>query len=273
MRIMYDAVTAANIPASAAMVAGYVDTIRIPDWTAADWARFPNAVKVRIAKKASTNDGHVLDVETGDVTAAQAPGWVNLRRGAGMDPSVYCNASTWPSVQAAFNSARVAQPHYWIAKYDGVQTLPVQSGITAVAKQFAEGTGYDTSIVADYWPGVDSLALKPPPGDDMGMNSQWVIDPTAGRAYAAFEVGVNSEIVKSLWVCAKALYGDLSGVTVVFESDTAAGLVPVGSNQSGTTLAQNTRWWWQASSGTSSVTIEWDTASSTGVLAPYLVWE
>lgn len=157
MRTMYDAVTAANIPSSAAMVAGYVDKIRLEPWTAADWARFPNAVKVQIVKKATTNAGHVLDVEPGDATPAEAPGWVQLRRVAGADPTVYCNSSTWAAVQAAFTSAGIAQPHYWIARYDGVQQLPTLNGITAVAKQYRGDVapGYDVSSVADYWPGVD----------------------------------------------------------------------------------------------------------------------
>ncbi|MEU5261515.1 hypothetical protein [Amycolatopsis sp. NPDC021455] len=184
MRTMYDAVTAANIPRTAAMVAGYIDKIKLEPWTDADWARFPNAVKVRIVKKASTNAGHVLDVEPGDATPAQAPGWVRLRRAAGADPSVYCNASTWPSVRAAFRSAGVAEPHYWIAKFDGDPTIPAG----AVAKQYRGNVapGYDISSVADHWPGVDSiqpstseegLAMLAPAADD-----DYVSIPCNGRS-------------------------------------------------------------------------------------------
>ncbi|GAB3161635.1 hypothetical protein GCM10027258_78980 [Amycolatopsis stemonae] len=153
MRTMYDAVTAANIPAGAQMVAGYIDRIKLEPWSSADWARFPNAVKVTIVKKASTNDGHVLDVEPGDATAGQAPGWVRMRRAAGADPTVYCSLSTWPSVRSAFSSAGVAEPHYWIAHYNGDPTIP--DG--AIAKQYRGNVapGYDISSVADFWPGVD----------------------------------------------------------------------------------------------------------------------
>jgi hypothetical protein len=168
MRTMYDAVAAAGIPADPQMVAGYCDTIRIPQWTDADWARFPRAVKVRIAKKAGTPDGHVLDVESGNATPAQAPGWVLLRRSAGMDPSIYCNTSTWPAVRAAFTAAGVAQPHYWIARYDNDPTIPAG----AVAKQHTQGATFDTSSVADVWPGVDTgtaredLAMLVTPSND-----------------------------------------------------------------------------------------------------------
>ena len=172
MRKMHDAVQASRIPPGATMVAGYCDTIRIPQWTHADWARFPGAVQVRIAKKASTNDGHVLDVELGDATPAQAPGWVQMRRRAGADPTVYCNSSTWPAVRAAFRAAGVAEPHYWIARYDGNPAIPQG----AIAKQYINTAFYDVSSVADYWPGVDSGPVVPASGhittDDEETNMQ-----------------------------------------------------------------------------------------------------
>jgi len=159
VRTMYDAVTAANIPAGARMVAGYIDRIKLAPWSAADWARFPGAVKVTIVKKASTDDGHVLDVEVGDATPGEAPGWVRMRRAAGADPTVYCNTSTWPAVRAAFAKAGVAEPHYWIARYDGDPAIPAG----AVAKQYRGNVppGYDVSSVADYWPGVDGNGNEP----------------------------------------------------------------------------------------------------------------
>ncbi|UOZ05439.1 hypothetical protein [Amycolatopsis sp. WQ 127309] len=153
MRTLYDAVTAAHIPSTAAMVAGYIDKIKLAPWTAADWARFPDAVKVEIVKKATTNAGHVLDVEPGDATPAEAPAWVRLRRAAGADPTIYCNAATWPAVRAAFRAAGVAEPHYWIARFDGDPAIPAG----AVAKQYRGDVapGYDVSSVAGHWPGVD----------------------------------------------------------------------------------------------------------------------
>lgn len=159
MRTMYDAVTAANIPGDAQVVAGYIDKIKLEPWSARDWARFPAAVKVTIVKKPSTNDGHVLDVEPGDATPAQAPGWVRMRRDAGADPTVYCNLSTWGAVRAAFRAVSMPEPHYWIAHYDGDPAWGpgwAESGV--VAKQYRGDVppGIDISSVADYWPGVDT---------------------------------------------------------------------------------------------------------------------
>lgn len=171
MRTMYDAVNAKNIPVDAAMVAGYIDTIRIPCWTQADWDRFPRAVKVRIAKKHDTNDGHVLDVEVGDATPAQAPDWAGMRRAAGVDPTIYCNRSTWPAVQAAFTAAKVAQPHFWIATATGTAVIP--AGAVAAQYSLDVAPGIDISVVADFWPGVDSAEDTITPsstGEDLAMH-------------------------------------------------------------------------------------------------------
>jgi hypothetical protein len=170
-RTMYDSIRAANIKRNIdnpQMVGGYVDEYSIPKWTAAEWAMFPNAVKVRIAKKASTNDGHVLDVEPKLATPQQAPGWVEMRRGAGLStPAIYVQKSTWAQVQQEFRNQGVAQPLYWIAHYNGDPTLPTLNGIEAVAKQYLGDTnGMDYSSVADYWPGVDLEPVDHSKDDD-----------------------------------------------------------------------------------------------------------
>lgn len=161
-RTMYDSVDANAIPTNAPIVGGYVDGLYV--WSNADWNRFPHSVKVRIAVFADTNDGHVLDVESGNATPTQAPSWVRMRRAAGVDPTIYCSQSWWGLLQGAFDSQNVPQPHYWIANYDDVkQMIP-----GAIAKQYADdqivGAHYDLSIVADYWPGVDPT---PPPTPEL----------------------------------------------------------------------------------------------------------
>ena len=87
MRLLYDGITASNLPPDAVIVAGYVDGLF--RWKDSDWARFTRAIKVRIAAFASTQDGQVLDVEAGDATPAQAPAWVLARRVKGVDPTIY----------------------------------------------------------------------------------------------------------------------------------------------------------------------------------------
>ncbi|MEV6877388.1 hypothetical protein [Amycolatopsis sp. NPDC051128] len=167
MRIMYDAVTARNIlkkDRRPALVAGYVDRIKLAPWTAADWALFPDAVKVRIVKKASTDDGHVLDVEPGDATPAQAPGWAAMRRRSGFAyPVVYCNRSTWPKVKKAFADQGVEPPLYWIATATGKPEIP--AGAIAAQYLLDVEPGIDISVVADYWPGVDSPSVSRQPAE------------------------------------------------------------------------------------------------------------
>jgi len=157
MRTFHDAITPANIPADTQGVCGYCDGKYA--WTAADWARFPNAVKARIAVFSSTNDGHILDVEPGCSTPASAPGWVVRRRAAGVDPTVYCSLAAWPTVKVAFANAGVAEPHWWVAAYpgNGPNLYP-----GAVAHQYANPGPVDISVVADYWPGVDHTPASGP---------------------------------------------------------------------------------------------------------------
>jgi len=150
MRTMYDSVNPARIPRDAQMVAGYVNGPY--KWSDADWALFPNAIHVGIAVRAAYNGGEVLDVEIGDATPGEAPGWVEMRRSLGVDPTVYCNLSTWPSVVREFDSQGVAPPHYWIAQYNGDPRIPAG----AIAKQYLNTANWDISSVADYWPGIDT---------------------------------------------------------------------------------------------------------------------
>lgn len=172
---MYDAITPGNVPAGATLVAGYGDGYYQD--VAAFKARFPGATVVEIAVFASDDLGTVLDVETGDATPAQAPGWVQMRRHAGIDPTVYCNSNTWPSVRSAFAAAGVPEPHYWIAAYDGDPTIPAG----AVAKQYSDPGPYDLSSVADYWPGVDP-APSPSPSPVEPDMPQWINGPVVPGA-------------------------------------------------------------------------------------------
>ncbi len=151
MRRMYDSVTAANIPADAELVAGYIDGMYA--WSEADWARWAHVPQVRIAVFASTNDGNCLDVEQGCSAPEDAPGWVHRRREAGADPTVYCSESPWATVRAAFAAQGEPEPHWWVANYNKELTIPEG----AVAHQYWDFGPYDSSVAADYWPGVDDM--------------------------------------------------------------------------------------------------------------------
>ena len=162
MRTMYDSVDPTTIPADAQMVAGYVDPGGDYTWSAEAWARFPSATKVRIAGWASTDDGHVLDVEAGDATPDQAPGWCTRARARGIVPTVYCSEAVIGDVLGRFDAQGTPRPLIWRAAYPGGgPSLDPSAGVphTEIAHQWANPdiihAEYDVSVVADYWPSVD----------------------------------------------------------------------------------------------------------------------
>lgn len=195
---MYDSTTASDIPTTARMVGGYVDGLY--RWSDADWARFPAAVKVRIAVLASTNDGHVLDIEPGAAHPSDAPAWVRMRRAAGLSvPSLYVALWTpggWSkSIYQATHDAIVSagiDPNglgWWVADYNGQANIP--SGFVAHQYQNAPGSGghYDLSVVSDAAPWVPNLVTAGSPGQvgDVNMTG-WMMVATNGAAYCYGDV-------------------------------------------------------------------------------------
>lgn len=187
-RTMFDSITPSTIPADAEMVAGYVNGY----WpTFADVCqRFPNARHVSIAVTVVA-DAQVLDVEPGNARPDQAPAWVERQRARGGDPTVYCMQSAWPELRAEFSRQGVVEPHWWLAKYDGLRIIPEG----AIAKQYGgeSGPGYDLNVVADYWPGVDPA---PSEGVDMPRPSDVVAEldcPTGGVWRLTYDGGVRAE--------------------------------------------------------------------------------
>jgi hypothetical protein len=176
---------------------------------------------VGIATQAAYNVGQVLDVERYDATPDQAPGWVQRRRAAAVDPSVYCNASTWPSVRQAFADAQVAEPHYWIAKYDGNASIPTD----AVAKQHTNTAGWDESSVADYWPGVDG-AGPPPTGGGSAPGNPDTEDPMQLDAGNDVHATVFVKGKTQLYICT----ADLGDTPVMLTSIDFYGDTPKGSS-------------------------------------------
>ena len=156
---MADAVSVGGLPAGMDLYAGYDDG-RYDDAAAIAAAEGGKTV-IRITVFPSDNEGDCLDVESGDATPAQAPGWVSARRQAGHGgPLVYCSESIWAQVQQAFASAGVAQPGYWIAGYPGSVGDALYPG--SVGHQWIDHGSWDESIMADYLPGIDPAPTPPP---------------------------------------------------------------------------------------------------------------
>jgi hypothetical protein len=137
---------------------------------------------------------------------------------------VYCGEASWDSVRAAFVAAGVPEPHYMIAHYDNVPTVP----IGAVAKQYindpTSGGHYDLSAVADYWPGIDPAPANTPPKED---------EMAFGRVCTA---GTDEHADLAVVGCTKLRIHDSFGGTVhvraiLFYGDTGAD--PNGTGEGG----------------------------------------
>jgi hypothetical protein len=166
-RTCYDSTTAADVPKGGDLYAGYVDGryVTVP----ALRKRFPKARIVTITVL-GTPGAHVCDTEPGNIGVAGADRRAKNEIVAGRKPTLYLMASMWPQVKTAVKNAGIAgKVSYWIAQYDGKGEIPKG----AVAKQYLHGDKnhpgsysgghYDTSIVADYWPGVDPEPAPKPP--------------------------------------------------------------------------------------------------------------
>ena len=156
VRTMYDVSTAEYAPDGGDLYAGYIDG----NYQSYEGLRrrFPGKLIVPIAVFPSTDAGLVFDGPPDNGTWDHVVDWVVMRRRSGVDPTVYTDAADWATAVATFNNRGVAPPHWWIAHWNGIAEVP--GG--AVAKQYASNARYDTSLVLDYWPGVDSAPTHPP---------------------------------------------------------------------------------------------------------------
>lgn len=151
---MYDAANILNIPRSARLIGYYDDGRYVP--SASDMRQFPDALFVPITVFASDNRGIVFDGPPDNSTWPAVVGWVVMRRKAGADPTVYTDNDQWPVARRIFAQQGVPEPHWWIADWNGNSSIPPG----AIGHQYRgnQTGGFDLSVIADYWPGVD------PPG-------------------------------------------------------------------------------------------------------------
>lgn len=171
-RTMYDSVDVGQIPATAAMVAGYVDG----HWPTAQLLsqRFPRARRVTITVLGGDLTANVVDIETGDCNPTSGVAWAKRKVVAGKgQPTPYTNLSTLAAVLHQIDAQGLPRTTpIWTAHYTGRPHLcgaacfaglglPWQPHV--VATQYTDkalGKNLDASLVADYWPGVDP-APKP----------------------------------------------------------------------------------------------------------------
>lgn len=176
----YDSIDPAHIPTGAPVAMGYVDG-RWPDF-AAEAARLTLGGTFVVSISCfATDDADMLDVEAGNATPDQAPGWVLHQRAHGADPVVYCSASAWPAVRAAFWALNLREPAYGIADYDGDPSIdPSWLAAGCVGKQYRSDTAADLDYwtITEAWPGLAAHL------EDAMQPAADCLDPTSGGLWA-----------------------------------------------------------------------------------------
>ena len=154
-RRMADSVTPSNLPPGFDVYGCYDDGSY--NNQAEVQAMYPGKPLVVFTVFAQDLRGGFLDVESGDATPEEAPGWVASMRALGHPaPGVYCSEALWSTVINAFGNQGVAPlPPFIIAAYPGPGPVMIPG---AIGHQWIDRGPYDESVVADYIPGVD-----PPP--------------------------------------------------------------------------------------------------------------
>lgn len=181
MTTMYDSTTPGAIPATASLVAGYVDGEFA--WRPVDWARFPLAQHVGITVVGAPGVA-VADVETGDLNPESGAAWAKRELAAGRFPTIYSNRATWPAVAAALGPLAAEVP-WWAADPTGSQHLVAGSAVTQYAWPGRGSPGkFDLSMTDGTWPGRLQPVTKPAvvavmnqPGSDTGY---WLVAADGG---------------------------------------------------------------------------------------------
>lgn len=206
---MADACNPADLPPGMDLYASYVDGKCATN----------RGDPVRISSLA-TDAGNVGDCEPENPPPASWVIWVQRRRAAGVDPAIYCADDSlsdffagyrWRDVRQAFQAARVPEPHYWITK-PGATSIP--AGAVAVQVGLNIAPGWDLSLVADYWPGVDNKEI------DMIL----VTDP-GGAGHILFSDGTLLELGLDSATTAAQFQTAGLGSTGQLDADTWAKLV------------------------------------------------
>lgn len=183
-RTAYDSITASDIPTTARIVIGYANGLY--EWSAADWARFPDATKVRYSVKGLVPcDGY--DVEQGDYSPSDAPQLLSIAHSAGITrPTLYFSRSLYTAVRLyvdtpgtdwAWHCADWTGSPHPVAESDGGEASLVQYATPTIGPS---GGHYDLSAVYDdAWP----IYVPPQPRKEDDMPPFWSKDPQGQGQY------------------------------------------------------------------------------------------
>lgn len=202
--VLRDSIDAPLIPPDTPVVAGYGDGKYIwsPSWKdGSNWFDlFPNSVKLVIVVFAG-DAGDILDIETGDATPADAPGWCQrFSRPGRRAPTLYCNRGTWPAVIAALQQAGIdpAGPgvDWWISTLDGTTDVAVPpGGKTPTLVQVTDTGAYDESVILDpSWAGLEDNMTPEEHGWLQDLYNGWFTQQTELLALQAGQAAAKTEL-------------------------------------------------------------------------------
>lgn len=177
--IVYDATheNIGSLPAGG-MYAGYVTGSGPVPWTAADWAKYPNAVHIDQTPADTPWDAtaDVDDMERGAVTLNELAGRAKLRimsfkngtRPGQREPLVYASASNiTPVVNALIAGGVTSGVGLWVANWNLSQPEAIAEVLAASGPfpirgvQYINGT-FDMSVMDTGW--LSNVSGKPEPG-------------------------------------------------------------------------------------------------------------
>lgn len=196
---------------------------------------FPNAKFVPITVFPTDDKGLIFDGPPDNATWPQVVDWVVLRRRSGAIVTVYTDGDQWSTGKAAFAARGVAEPLWWIATWNGQQTIPAG----AIGHQYAGDAsgGFDQSIVADYWPGVDAAPSPkpPPPAPKPAPQPAPSPAPTSAEDEEMLLVSVTPSGTDNpgIWILSGSLYAHVTDVP------TASALLGAGVKQASISYAQH----------------------------------
>jgi hypothetical protein len=162
---MYDTVDPGAVPATGwDLLAGYVNGSLIRPSCPGLRARFPNAIIVSIDVENRPGSAQMLDIESGDATPADAPGWFDASQRLGVvRPTLYFAYGSWGDVSRAMGGRRY---DYLVADY-GASHSPLPGAVGWQRQNHGpHGENLDVSeIYDDSWNPTGPAPT--PPEDDM----------------------------------------------------------------------------------------------------------
>lgn len=180
----YDATHAniAHLPKGQAC--GYTTGSQEIQWTAADWAAHPTAVRICQDSGATDHTADVLDVERYAATYADCPVWAKeaitnyekIARPGQRKPAIYCSASTVTAVVNALKGGGVAGGiGLWVANWNLTEAQAVADVQTAsgpfpiIGIQYTDAPHYyDVDVFDQTW--LATVAEPAPPKPHTGQH-------------------------------------------------------------------------------------------------------